>query len=86
MVPGHAQSDGVVEDRTVSRFVARSCDRFLGVYAEVTVTGSLTVGDDVVSLGRTPVPLAARVAGPVLRQVARPALRLGARLLPRGGG
>ncbi|GAA0981789.1 hypothetical protein ENKNEFLB_00478 [Nocardioides aquaticus] len=82
VVPGHAQADGVAEDRGVSRAVAREAGRFLGVYAEVRAEGTLRVGDEVTSRGRTPVPLAARVAGPVVRRVARPALRLGARLLP----
>ncbi|VXC55857.1 MOSC N-terminal beta barrel domain-containing protein [Nocardioides sp. AX2bis] len=82
VVPGHAQADGIAEDRGVSRAVAREAGRFLGVYAEVRDGGSLRVGDEVASLGRTPVPRAARVAGPVVRRVARPALRLGARLLP----
>lgn len=82
VVPGHAQADGVAEDRGVSRPVAREAGRFLGVYAEVRADGTLRVGDEVTSRGRTPAPLAARVAGPVVRRVARPALRLGARLLP----
>lgn len=82
VVPGHAQVDGIAEDREVSRFVAREADRFLGVYAEVRAAGPLKVGDEVATQGRTPAPLAARVAGPVVRRVARPALRLDARLLP----
>ncbi len=82
VVPRHAQADGVAEDRGISRAVAREAGRFLGVYAEVRDGGALRIGDQVTSRGRTPVPLAARVAGPVVRRVARPALRLGARLLP----
>ncbi len=82
VVPGHAQADGIGEDRAVGRAVAREADRFLGVYAEVRDGGTVRLGDDVTSLGRTPAPWAARVAGPVVRRVGRPVLRLGARLLP----
>ena len=82
VVPGHAQAGGLAEDRGVTRHVARECGRFLGVYAEVACVGEVAVGDLVRQRGATRVPLAARLAGPVVRRVVRPTMRLGARVLP----
>lgn len=82
VVPGHAQTGGIEEARDLTRFVARECGRFLGVYAEVSTPGDLMVGDAVHLLGGTPSSLSGRLRGSVVRRVVRPALRLGARVLP----